>query len=118
MAHGNPTDIHYTGARNICSLDQSGNGLYGAGKKLPAEFFGIQVFQDSSRSDFRRGEIKNFKQEKKRKESTMEHLYRFWRCPCDYRSTCLPIPRPLGGARTIRLGDGPLSHDICPQQTG
>ena len=35
-----------------------------AGEKLPAEFFRIQ-----GRSDFRRGEITNFKQEKKRKES-------------------------------------------------
>ena len=25
-AHGNPAGIHYTGARNIFSLDRSGNG--------------------------------------------------------------------------------------------
>ena len=37
--------------------------FFGAREKLPAEIFRIQ-----GRSDFRRGEIKNFKHEKKRKE--------------------------------------------------
>ena len=67
-AHGNLTGIRYTGERNIFSLGGSGNGksmdFFGAGKKLPAEFFRIQ-----GRSDFSRGEITNFKQVKKRKES-------------------------------------------------
>ena len=63
MAHGNTTGIHYIGARNIFSLGRSGNGnsmdFLGRGRNCQQNFSGFKFF----RSDFRRGEIKNFKQE-------------------------------------------------------
>ena len=61
--------------------------FWGAGKKLPAEFFRIQ-----GRSDFRRGEITNLKQGEKRKESPGPLL------PCVRAIVGLPayLPRPLG----------------------
>ena len=91
VAHGNPTGIHYTGERNIFSLCGSGFGkcMDFLGRGRNCQFFRIQ-----GRSDFRRGEITNFKQEKR--EKNHQGLCHLWRCPCDCRHIPAYLPRALG----------------------